>query len=674
MRATRTTGTSGESAPLRVRLRYAFDNTMAAGTPALMAWLAALTLGFILIGAMLLAGLHSLGQDTGGVTVGESIWLSLVRSMDPGTMSSDAGWPFRLVSLMVTLAGIFILSALIGLLSSGIDRRLEQLRRGRSPVVETGHTLILGWSPKLHSIISELVVANENQPRSCVVVMAPEDKIVMEDEIRARVPQRGRTKIVCRTGEPSNLNDLQMVGVQHAKSIVILSPDLDGSDAQVVRCLLALLKDDGLVDRIPVVAEFNDARNAAALDEATEGRISTVSSTEVIALITAQVCRQSGLSVVYQDLLDFAGDEIYFAAAPQLTGRTFGDALLAYDDSAVIGLRSGKGHVALNPPMDTVLDQDDQVIAISQDDDTLLVNAPLDGLAASVTLPPPIATEQHEQILVLGWNPLGPLILRNLDGYVQTGSVAQIIADPTLVQPDQEAINAKLRTMTASVTAADTTAHEPLRRALSSGVIDHIVILCYRGGLNPAEADARTLMTLLQVRQILGRLPSGAKNPTIATELLDVRDVELARVASSDDFVLSEELTSLMMAQLSENRELGPVFTDLLDAEGTDMTLRPAMAYVTLGQALPFSNTVRAARSRGEIAIGYRSARLAASGSPSAGVVLNPIKSAPVTFGDGDQIIVLTSVEARSLAPPAPDEALSGQASGSSSRDTEFMQ
>lgn len=148
--------------------------------------------------------------------------------------------------------------------------------------------------------------------------MAPEDKIAMEDEIRARVPERGRTKVVCRTGEPSNANDLQMVGAEHAKSIVVLSPDLDASDAQVVRCLLALLKDEGLVDRIPVVAEFNDARNAAALDDATQGRISTVTSTEVIALITAQVCRQSGLSIVYQDLLDFSGDEVYFAAAPQL--------------------------------------------------------------------------------------------------------------------------------------------------------------------------------------------------------------------------------------------------------------------------------------------------------------------------------------------------------------------
>ncbi|HMQ29728.1 MAG TPA: SH3 domain-containing protein, partial [Chloroflexaceae bacterium] len=32
---------------------------------------------------------------------------------------------------------------------------------------------------------------------------------------------------------------------------------------------------------------------------------------EIIARVTAQACRQPGLSAVWQDLLDFAGDEIY---------------------------------------------------------------------------------------------------------------------------------------------------------------------------------------------------------------------------------------------------------------------------------------------------------------------------------------------------------------------------
>ena len=74
---------------------------------------------------------------------------------------------------------------------------------------------------------------------------------------------------------------------------------------------------------------------------------------DLIARIIAQTCRQSGLSVVYTELLDFGGDEIYFRAEPALVGKTFGDALLAYEDSAVIGLCPAGGAPQLNPPLDT---------------------------------------------------------------------------------------------------------------------------------------------------------------------------------------------------------------------------------------------------------------------------------------------------------------------------------
>ena len=49
----------------------------------------------------------------------EGAWESLMRTMDAGTMGGDLGWSFRGVSLFVTIAGIFVFSALIGVLSSG---------------------------------------------------------------------------------------------------------------------------------------------------------------------------------------------------------------------------------------------------------------------------------------------------------------------------------------------------------------------------------------------------------------------------------------------------------------------------------------------------------------------------------------------------------------------------
>lgn len=72
----------------------------------------------------------------------------MLRTMDPGTMGGDEGAFFRAASLLVTIGGVLVVSSLIGLLANGIADKLAELRKGRSPVMESGHTLILGWSPK----------------------------------------------------------------------------------------------------------------------------------------------------------------------------------------------------------------------------------------------------------------------------------------------------------------------------------------------------------------------------------------------------------------------------------------------------------------------------------------------------------------------------------------------
>ncbi len=51
---------------------------------------------------------------------------------------------------------------------------------------------------------------------------------------------------------------------------------------------------------------------------------------DLLARVTVQTCRQSGLSVVYQELLDYGGDEIYFKNEPAITGKTFGEVLGLY--------------------------------------------------------------------------------------------------------------------------------------------------------------------------------------------------------------------------------------------------------------------------------------------------------------------------------------------------------
>jgi voltage-gated potassium channel Kch len=564
----------------------------------------------------------------------EAAWQSLVRTLDPGVMGTDVGWSFRIVALLVTLGGVLIVSTLIGLLANGISSKLDELRKGKTLVIESGHTLILGWSPKIMTIISELMLANENQRNAAIVVMATEDKVFMEDAIRSRIVPLGRTKVVCRTGNPSDPLDLEIVAPLSAKSTIVLNPQGEGADAQVIKTVLALMHLDPGLQKLNVIAELEDDRHARSLEVTTQGRIATIVSSQIIARITAQVCRQSGLSFVYQDLLDFSGDEIYFSREPKAEGLTFGEVLIAYDKSAVIGLRKADGDIVLNPPMDTVVGKGDIVIAISEDDDTVIFSDP-----ASVDVPVHATIDKPpapEHMLIIGWNSLGSAILSQLDHYVAPGSSAHVLFDPAFVDRRQVAVDTHLPNLHVEVTEAERPEDGALPHLMTEEHFDHIIVLCYREGMTPSESDAKTLMTLLQLRQITQEQEGRAV--TIVTELLDVGDVKLAEVANPDDFIVSEQLVSLMIAQVAENPELDPLFASLFDADRAEIVLKPATSFLPPGRH-PFASAVIAASAKNDVAVGYRKGPV--DGAP-AQVVLNPSKRAEVELGENDHLIVLS--------------------------------
>jgi hypothetical protein len=240
---------------------------------------------------------------------------------------------------------------------------------------------------------------------------------------------------------------------------------------------------------------------------------------------------------------------------------------------------------------------------------------------------------------VIGWNALGPMILAELDRYVQVGSTVRVLVDPTRVDADIDA--ADLAHTTVDVRELDTVDGVRLAEQLEDRRFDQVIILCYRDD-EPSASDARTLLTLLQVRQatnVPGHVNAGVR---LVTELLDVRDVDLARVANPDDFVVSERLTSLMLAQLAENLDLRGVFADLFDAEGVELVLVPAARYVPAGATVPYGDVVAAARSRGHVCVGYRIAGGAADGGlGGGGVVVNPPKDRGIAFAEHDQVLVL---------------------------------
>ena len=165
---------------LRQRSRYAFDNTLSKGTPALIAWLAIVTLAFIVLLsiALIITGAAPSGENGAALSFPELLWHNLMRALDAGTLGGDSGSAtYLFLTLIVTLGGIFIVGTLIGLISNGVSNQIEELRKGRSLVAETDHVVILGWNERIFSIVGELILGNEHRRHNVIVIMADRDKV-----------------------------------------------------------------------------------------------------------------------------------------------------------------------------------------------------------------------------------------------------------------------------------------------------------------------------------------------------------------------------------------------------------------------------------------------------------------------------------------------------------------
>jgi hypothetical protein len=142
----------------------------------------------------------------------------------------------------------------------------------------------------------------------------------MEDEIRGRVGSTTATKIVCRSGSPMD-DDLGIASVQTSRAIVVLAPENDDPDADVIKSILAITNHAGRrPEPYHIVAEIRDRANLHVARMVGGDEVQLILSEDVISKIAAQTCRQSAVGRPRR-AADFAGDDLPERAAVAV-GRT----------------------------------------------------------------------------------------------------------------------------------------------------------------------------------------------------------------------------------------------------------------------------------------------------------------------------------------------------------------
>ena len=625
---------------LKERLYYAIDNSLSKGTSSIILWLLIILIFIVLSMASLVwvAGVspeESLIDQIG-------VFAKIVMKFK---LPTSEALIFNLSTIILFITGLFVSGAFIGALTTGLGDKLAKLKEGNSRVIETGHTVILGWSYHIFPLISELVIANENQSNSCVVILGNEQKPDMVEAINKHLGHTGRTRIVCRQGDRRSKTDLSQLSLDNAKSIIINQHSNMPSD--VAKTLLAIINQPDRMEKLlHIVAVVETEQEADLCRIIGKDEVVIIQKGDFLARLEAQTCLQTGLPHVYQDLLDYAGDEIYFKEEAILRARSYGDALFAYRNSAVIGLCAANGEIALNPPINTPINEGDQIIAISEDDDTIILEEPENLKIMERAIENEVARlRSPKNFLILGWNVNTSIMLKNLNEYVTEGSYVKVIDNDSIEEEKILALRDSLANIKIDFEYGNFTDRKTLED-IEYTEFGHVLIQGNEN-LDIEEADTITLSTLIYLREI--RDKSGKYFP-IVTELFDSSNHELIQSSESDDFIISDNIISAAVTQISENKLLADVFSELFRPEGVEIYLRPAESYVKLDENINFYTVLESAKRRSETALGYRLYRFSKlkghtfKGKEMAyGVMLNPEKTQSLELSKGDSIIVLSN-------------------------------
>ncbi|KAJ6297426.1 hypothetical protein OIU78_023049 [Salix suchowensis] len=501
----------------------------------------------------------------------------------------------RLVSVSISFGGMLIFAMMLGLVSDAISEKFDSLRKGRSEVVEQNHTLILGWSDKLGSLLNQLAIANESLGGGIVVVMAERDKEEMEMDIAKMEFDFKGTSVICRSGSPLILADLKKVSVSKARAIVVLAEDgnADQSDARALRTVLSLTGvKEGLKGHI--VVELSDLDNEVLVKLVGGDLVETVVAHDVIGRLMIQCARQPGLAQIWEDILGFENCEFYIKRWPQLHGMQFEDILISFPDAIPCGIKvaSCGGKIILNPEDSYVLQEDDEILVIAEDDDSY-APAALPTVWRGSLPKDFIVQKSAERILFCGWRRDMEDMIMVLDAFLAPGSELWMFNDVPENERERKLIDGGLDfSRLENIQLVNREGNAVIRRQLESLPLhsfDSILILADESVEDSAiQADSRSLATLLLIRDIqskrlpmvnqvrrgsfsqgswIGEMQQASDKSVIISEILDPRTKNLLCTSKISDYVLSNELVSMALAMVAEDQQINDVLEELFAEE-----------------------------------------------------------------------------------------------------------
>lgn len=640
------------------RFRYWLENFMARGGVAIFLSLLILFITVLIVTTVIRMIFVALNPDEDIVAdFFRHFWHVFLGLIDPGTLAMEEGdfiW-YYIVGTLTILFGLVIFSMLIAFITTQVEAIIYNFRRGKSQVIEEGHTLILGWNERVFDVIKELIVANESESNASIVILSEEDKEDMDDAMTKLFSRTKTTKIITRTGDTSSLNELKRVNAAEAKSAIILSccPDSSSddmkeiSDTKTIKTILALLMCREDEDWMTIVAEIFSHEKRQLLNSLQYRNVISIDSWDILGKLLVQTSLSSGLELVYSEILSFKGCEIY-KYKTEWGNIPFGQLQCHFADGIPIGIIDKNDSLELLPLVTREMEKDDSVFILAEDDSTIQFRKQKIAEPKKYTLAEKKGSRAVEKELVLGWHSIAEIVIREYADFLLKGSAIDIMIYKPSSQTEEKikSFQTEFKGLDISLIRENPLSRQNLKK-VSPFTYNNIIILAQdEKDYTPEKVDSDTMLILLLLREIIKEEEIQKKNTKIITQVLNSDNQELIEQSNVDDFIISNKMITKIMAQISENPEIKILYDHIFCEKGSEIYLKPVTYYFdSLPVTLSFLDILSHVQQREEICLGIRIGALSKDPAKNFGVILNPGKTRHFTLTSDDSLVVLSEDE-----------------------------
>lgn len=579
---------------------------------------------------------------------------TFLQMTDPWNMNqdNDSGWLLKIWTILSGLSWIIILSMLIALITTYLENFFYSFRKWTWAVLEKDHTVILWWNNRVIDILRELIIANESEDKSTVVILAGDKKEGIDNMIQNRIKDKKHTKIIVTTWNPANTKDLNRINIKYAKSIIILSNASEESDKEEkvyadntsIKTVMAIIACQNNQNQIPIIVELFFKESRDIISWFNDENIISIDSRWMMAKILVQTSLTGWLDIVYNEILSFDWNEMYFYKS-DWQNENFYNIIYKLKDGIPLWVFTNKWEIKLRPEKNYIMQENDSIVALAEDDSTLEYNSANYKKISVPSIPKKTTNIFHKKTLLIWRHNVWYVFIEESMDYLKKWSTFDILIE----NPDEEFYNdidildKKYPDVKISVKQVNTRNHNDFNKIDISGYNDIIILSQDPKETRIEKIDTETLMILLMIKE---KLKNQDHKPKLITQVLNPDNKDLITQTDIDDFIVSNKLITMILAQLSENKLIKKFYDDIFQEEWSEIYIKPITSYITdFDKKYSFLELIECANLRDEICLWIRFWKESKDSSKNFWVKLNPPKDKLFDISKDDFLVVLSEDE-----------------------------